>query len=307
MAARVKKRADTATNRESDKIITRLPKGMRPDLAKLAGQRGRSVNAEVVRALTQYVHLELGVKPEAAATGEGYLLSEHGLYNISKRLEAGVGALEQLFFNVRDRWALDGPVPTPPDANWKGLLRLSLVTCPVALYAATSHASPLIRGTSQTIEIDQFVPRSELDPVYTHHSYYLVPNGKVGHDAFAVIREALQATNKVALARLELDNGEPIIIALEARDVGMLAMLLRRPSEVRDPGQYFKGVQDVHVTKDMLDLSRHIVEMKSGHFDPQQPEEAPLKKKAPVSTESPSNVINLMDALKKSLGGQVRG
>jgi hypothetical protein len=97
MAARVKKRTDTSTNRESDKIITRLPRGMRADLAKLAAERGRSVNAEVVSALAQYISFQTG-----KTSDQGIILSEHGLFQISKRLEAGVHWLEQILFEVRD-------------------------------------------------------------------------------------------------------------------------------------------------------------------------------------------------------------
>jgi hypothetical protein len=97
MAARVKKRTDTATNRESDKIITRLPKGMRAALAQLAAESGRSVNAEVVVALTNYIAFRTGSTP-----GEGYLLSEQGLFNISKLLQAGMCYLDELLFDVRD-------------------------------------------------------------------------------------------------------------------------------------------------------------------------------------------------------------
>jgi plasmid stability protein len=97
MTARVKKRIDTATNRESDKIITRLPRGVRADLAKLAAQHGRSVNAEVVLALTRHIAFETG-----QAAGEGIIFSEHGLFQISKRLEAGLNFFDQMLFDVRD-------------------------------------------------------------------------------------------------------------------------------------------------------------------------------------------------------------
>jgi DNA end-binding protein Ku len=255
-----------------------------------------------------------------------------------------------------------------PRANWKGFLRLSLVTCPVALFPATSESEKvsfnqinrktghrikyqrvdaetgedvdnedIVKGykidtdtylevtkdeldnialdSTHTIEIDQFVPRTEIDDLYVVRPYYLVPDGKVGHDAYAVIRDTIKTTGKVALARVVLTNREHII-ALEARDNGLVGLLLRYPYEVRDAADYFDDIKDVKITKDMLDLAKHIVEQKSGHFEPTAFEdhyEAALldlieqKKaghpiaKAKVRTEG--NVINLMDALRQSLKG----
>lgn len=253
-----------------------------------------------------------------------------------------------------------------PRANWKGFLRLSLVTCPIALFPATSESEKIsfnqinkktghrirylkvdadtgeevanediIKGyqvdkdrylevtkdelenialeSTRTIEIDEFVPRSEIDDLYLVRPYYIVPDGKVGHDAFAVIRETIRSLDKVALARVVLTNREHVI-ALEARDKGLMGMLLRYPYEVRDSSEYFDDIQDVKITKDMLDLAKHIVEQKSGHFEPQKFEDhyesalsdllAKKQKGEPINTarKTPlSNVVNLMDALRQSL------
>jgi DNA end-binding protein Ku len=253
-----------------------------------------------------------------------------------------------------------------PRANWKGFLRLSLVTCPVALFPATSEsekisfnqinrktghrikytkvdadtgeeveASDIMKGykvdtdtylevskeeldnialeSTRTIDIDQFVPRSEIDDLYFVRPYYIVPDGKVGHDAYAVIRETIRSLDKVALARVVLTSREHVI-SLEARDNGLMGMLLRYPYEVRSSQEYFEDIQDVKITKDMLDLAKHIVETKSGHFDPSKFEdhyESALqdlleKKKnglpiAKVAPRSSGNVISLMDALRASL------
>ncbi len=256
-----------------------------------------------------------------------------------------------------------------PRANWKGYLRLSLVTCPVALFPATSESEKvsfnqinkrtgnrikyqrvdaetgedvdnedIVKGykvdtdtyievtkeeldnialeSNRTIDIDQFVPRDEIDELYVVRPYYLVPDGKVGHDAYAVIRDTIKTTNKVALARVVLTNREHII-ALEARDKGLVGLLLRYPYEVRQPAEYFDGIQDVKITKDMLDLAKHIVDQKSGHFQPdmfddnyetalidlinQKRAGHPVAK---VKVKTEGNVINLMDALRQSLKGQ---
>jgi DNA end-binding protein Ku len=257
-----------------------------------------------------------------------------------------------------------------PRANWKGFLRLSLVTCPVALFPATSDSEKIsfnqinrktghrikymkvdadtgeevssediMKGykvdtdtyievsrdeldnialeSTRTIEIDEFVPKSEIDDLYLVRPYYIVPDGKVGHDAYAVIRETIRSLDKVALARVVLTNREHVI-ALEARDNGLMGMLLRYPYEVRDSAEYFDDIQDVKITKDMLDLAKHIVQQKSGHFEPAKFEdhyEAALtelinKKRngeriTPASKpQSSDNVISLMDALKRSISAK---
>src|ERR1700726_4975107 len=257
-----------------------------------------------------------------------------------------------------------------PRANWKGFLRLSLVTCPVALYPATSDTEKvsfnqinrktghrikyakvdadtgeevanedIMKGykvdtdsyievtkeeldeialeSTHTIEIDEFVPKSDIDSRYLIRPYYLVPDGKVGHDAFAVIRETARSMNKVAIGRVVLTNREHIV-ALEPLDNGLMGTLLRYPYEVRDEKEYFDEIQDVKVTKDMLDLAKHIVEQKSGSFEPERFEdhyESALidlinKKRSGVSLtakaapKSGGNVINLMDALKRSLASE---
>jgi DNA end-binding protein Ku len=257
-----------------------------------------------------------------------------------------------------------------PRANWKGFLRLSLVTCPVALYPATSDTEKvsfnqinrktghrikytkvdadtgeevanedIMKGykvdtdsyievtkeeldeialeSTHTIEIDEFVPKADIDNRYLIRPYYLVPDGKVGHDAFAVIRETIRGMNKVAVGRVVLTNREHII-ALEPLDKGLMGTLLRYPYEVRSEKEYFDDIQDVKLTKDMLDLAKHIVEQKSGSFEPDAFEdhyEAALvdlinKKRsgllipAKAAPKSSGNVINLMDALKRSLASE---
>ena len=257
-----------------------------------------------------------------------------------------------------------------PRANWKGFLRLSLVTCPVALYPATSDtekvsfnqinrktghrikyakvdadtgeevaAEDIMKGykvdtdtyievskdelddialeSTRTIEIDEFVAHSDIDERYLIRPYYLVPDGKVGHDAFAVIRETIRSMNKVAIGRVVLTNREHII-ALQPLEKGLLGTLLRYPYEVRSEKEYFDDIQDVKLTKDMLDLAKHIVETKSGSFEPERFDDRyesalvdlinqkrnGLKTTAKAAPKTGGNVINLMDALKRSLAGE---
>lgn len=254
-----------------------------------------------------------------------------------------------------------------PRANWKGFLRLSLVTCPVALYPATSESEKIsfnqlnrqtghrikylkvdadtgdevpnediVKGyelekgqyievskeeldeialeSTRTIEIDEFVDRSDIDPRYLIRPYYIRPDGKVGHDAFAVIRETIREMDKVAIGRVVLTNREHII-ALEPMDKGLVGTLLRYPYEVRSEQDYFDDIQDVKVTKDMLDLARHIVNQKTGRFTPDKFEdhyetaliELINEKRAgkvirPKERPQGENVVDLMEALRRSVG-----
>jgi DNA end-binding protein Ku len=123
--------------------------------------------------------------------------------------------------------------------------------------------------------------------------------------------------DKVAIGRVVLTNREHII-ALEPLDSGLMGTLLRYPYEVRSEKEYFDDIQDVKLTKDMLDLAKHIVEKKSGAFEPELFEDhyetalidlinkkrsgMPITAKAAPKTGG--NVINLMDALKKSLASE---
>jgi DNA end-binding protein Ku len=157
------------------------------------------------------------------------------------------------------------------------------------------------------------VPKAEIDQLYNIRPYYIAPEGKVGADAFAVIRDVIEAMDKVALGRVVLTSREHVI-ALEPRGKGLMGTLLRYPYEVRDEDEYFDDIPAGKVTKDMLDLAKHIVETKSGHFQPEKFEdhyeealkELLAKKQAgqkitPVKEHRRTNVVNLMDALRKSV------
>src|SRR5438552_16461184 len=270
--------------------------------------------------------------------------------------------LESGFFRV---WSIS----MAPRANWKGFLRLSLVTCPVALYPATSDSEKIsfnqineetghsikyaevdtdtgeevsnediVKGykvdtdtyievskdelenialeSTRTIDIDEFVPKSSIDPRYLIRPYYLVPDGKVGHDAFAVIRETIRNMDKVAIGTVVLTSREHII-GLEPLGKGLMGTLLRYPYEVRDEKEYFDEVQDVKVTKDMLDLAKHIVNQKTADFEPEKFEDhyeealvelINAKRNGRTISAKPrpraDNVVNLMDALKKSIASE---
>jgi Ku protein len=168
--------------------------------------------------------------------------------------------------------------------------------------------------STHTIEIESFVPRQDVDERYRDKPYYIAPDGKTGADAFAVIRDAMKDKDRVALARIVMANREHVI-AIEPFDKGMLGTTLRYPYEVRDAADYFRKVGTAHVTRDMVKLAEHILATKAGKFDPSKFKDeyetalkALVKRKAAGKTIEPatppareSNVIDLMDALKRSL------
>jgi DNA end-binding protein Ku len=238
-----------------------------------------------------------------------------------------------------------------PRAYWKGFLRLSLVSCPIALYPATSerekiHFHQLNRKTGnriqykkvdaetgrepeeleavaieskRVIEIDQFVPRKEIDELYFANPYYIVPDGEAGAQAYAVIRNAIEEANMIALGRVVFTSREHMI-ALEARGKGIMGITLRYPYEVRDEKDYFDDIPGERVTKDMLELAAHIIKTKTGHFHPDKFEDQYedalrdlLRRKdkgekiEPAPAQEKSNVINLMDALRRSVKGERAG
>jgi Ku protein len=171
--------------------------------------------------------------------------------------------------------------------------------------------------SNHTIDIDNFVPRDEIDQRYLDNPYYLVPDGKNSVDAFAVIRDAMKNQGRVALARVVLSNRERIV-AIEPLGKGLLVTTLRYADEVRDEEEFFGDIKTPKISKDMIELASHILDTKASHFDPSKFEdeyENALKKlvkqkaagkviKAPEPAEKGGNVINLMDALKQSLKGK---
>lgn len=255
-----------------------------------------------------------------------------------------------------------------PRPSWKGYLRLSLVSCPVALYTATSASEKVslhllngetrhrlkqqyvdsvtgdiverddrVRGyeiakgdyvvvdddeladlkleSNHTIDIEQFVPRPEIDRLYFDSNYYVMPDDKVGEEAFAVIREAMTKRGVVGIARVVLFGKERMVM-LEPRSKGLLGTTLRYGYEVKDEGSYLDELPSIDVSKELLDLASHIIDTKAGTFDPDRFKDryqdaviALVKSKqdgremsTDAPAERPNNVVNLLDALRRSLG-----
>jgi len=255
-----------------------------------------------------------------------------------------------------------------PRPAWKGYLKLSLVSCAVAMYTATSTSSRIrlniinretgnrirnqavdaetgdvvenenkVKGyevddgryvlleedeldevaleSTHTIDIETFVDRGEVDEIYLDESFYIVPNDEVAYEAFAVIREAMKKKDMVGLGRVVMHRRERLLM-LQPRGKGLAATALRYKPEVRKEDAYFDEIPTVKVPTDMLQLAEHILEQKKGHFDPDKFEDryedalstlikAKRAGKEPPTSPSPkpSNVINLMDALRRSVKG----
>ena len=250
---------------------------------------------------------------------------------------------------------------------WKGYLKLALVSCPIALYTASSSSERVAfrqlnkntgsrlrqqlvddvtrepveaadkgRGyeyaknsylliedeeleaieveSNHMIEINSFVPRSQIDERFLDSPYYIGPNDPVAQEAFAVIREAMRGKAMVALGRVVLAKRQRVIM-LQPWEKGLMGTTLRYPYEVRDSKDYFYDIPDVKVAPDMLKLAEHILSSKEATFDPtlfvDRYEQAVLqlleKKRQgmPAATVrpfvAPTTVVNLMDALRRSI------
>jgi DNA end-binding protein Ku len=252
--------------------------------------------------------------------------------------------------------------------SWQGHLKLSLVTCPVALYNAISprgdvsfnlinpstgnrirmvtvdagteeqvERKSLVKGyeiakgeyvivtpeeiesvkleSTRTIEIESFVPREDIDRLYWENPYYLVPDGKMAGEPYEVIRAAMDREDQVAIGRVVMSQRERLV-ALEPRDKGIVATTLRSHDEVRSMKEFFADIPSVKADPEMVEIARRIIDQKKADFDPaeftdryeealreliasKQKGQKIVRKEEP----RPSNVINLMDALKASLKG----
>jgi len=253
---------------------------------------------------------------------------------------------------------------------WQGSLRLSLVSCPVALYGATSRTADisfhllnpetnnrirmiptdpdtgpveradLVKGyeisknhyvilsndelqavrleTTKTIDIERFVDEKEIDRLYWNDPYYLLPNDKSGVEAYTVIREALTETGRIALGRVVMHTRERLV-ALEPRGKGIIAYTLRMGDEVVQPADAFEDIPAARPNRQMIEIARKIIEQQEGAFEPSKFEDRyenalrelirrkergeKLVTAEPVEED---NVIDLMEALKKSLKAKGR-
>lgn len=265
-----------------------------------------------------------------------------------------------------------------PRPFWKGYLKLSLVTCPVAMGPATSESEKIrfrtvnretgnrvesryvdsvtgkpvadddqVKGyptgedsyvaledeeleavaleSTRTIDIERFVPADSVSWVWYDKPHYLVPDDKVGEEAYAVIREAMKATGTVALSRLVLYRRERAVM-IEPRDRGMVLWTLRYGDEVRDATDYFDEIRDDKPDAKLTSMIGKLIEARMRGWDSslaQDPVQKKLRsviaakqrkagpKKAPAAKseapeETPGNVVSIMDALRRSLEKEKR-
>lgn len=256
-----------------------------------------------------------------------------------------------------------------PRPTWQGHLRLSLVTCPVALYTATSPAgdvrfnmlhkdthnrirmvptdpdlgpverADLVKGfeyekdsyvvvtqdeiasvrleSTKTIDIERFVDATDIDRLYWDSPYFLAPDGKLALEAYTVIREAMSRTGKIALGRVVMHQRERLL-ALEPRDNGLMAWSLRSRDEVRDADDIFGDIADQKPDAAMIAIAEKIIEQQEGPFDPSEfndryedalrdliaEKQKGKGRKVKAAEPETTNVVDLMDALRKSLGGK---
>lgn len=253
-----------------------------------------------------------------------------------------------------------------PRASWKGYLKLSLVSCPVRLYPATSSSerisfnqlhkkthnrinmkpvdpelglverSDLVKGyeyedkqyviiddtdlesvrieSNHTLNIEAFVDEADVDVIYQDAPYYLAPDGAMAEETFVVLREAMRKSGKLAIGRLVLSSRERVV-TIGARENGMFVCTLRNPNEVRGTAEYFDKIPVGKPDPEMLQLANALIQQKLTKFDAKNYEDRyeialmnmikeKLKGHRPIIAAAPErgNVINLMDALKASLG-----
>jgi DNA end-binding protein Ku len=183
--------------------------------------------------------------------------------------------------------------------------------------------------SKHTVEITQFVGLDELAPEYLEKPYFVVPENDTQAEAFAVVREALRKTKKAALGKIAF-GGREHVLALTADDGGphgeglggMMAYTMRYQEELRDAAEYFREIKKVAVNEDSLELAETLIKKKAAKFDPSKftdgyeaavkelveakVKHAPIPKDEPVAPKR-GNVVNLMDALRKSIGGGASG
>lgn len=257
----------------------------------------------------------------------------------------------------------------PSRPTWQGHLRLSLVTCPVALYTATSPAgdvhfnllhkdthnrirmvptdpdlgpverSDLVKGfeyekdhyivvtpdeiaavrleSTRTIDIERFVDRDDIDRLYWDSPYFLAPDGKLAVEAYTVIREAMRKTGKIALGRVVMHQRERLI-AIEPQEKGLVAWSLRSKDEVRDADDVFGDIPAHKADAGMIAIAEKIIAQQEGPFDPSEfndryedalraliaEKQKGKGRKVTAAEPADTNVVDLMDALRRSLGAK---
>ena len=181
---------------------------------------------------------------------------------------------------------------------------------------APAPVRPRIENT-RTIDIERFIPRSQVDARYHQTPYYIVPRDIIGQEAFAVIRDSMAGREVVALGHIVLSNRERPII-LEPLGLGLRGMTLRYAHEIREEAVYFADIPKMELPRQMVELAEHIVDVKLADFDPSLLEDryrtsvvsmlrqkkAELPARATPSVPSRKNVVDLMEILQRSIAAE---
>lgn len=253
-------------------------------------------------------------------------------------------------------------------AYWTGRIRLSLVSIPVQLFAATQAGSrisfnqihepsgkriryekvvpgigpvdtdDIVKGyevdkgkyvllsdeeiegvkleAKRTLDLVQFVGEDEIDPIYFDRPFFIAPEDEEdGQEAYVVLRDALRKSKKIGLGQIVV-RGQSSIVAVKPYDNGLVMETLRYADELREAGKFFEDVPNKKPDSEMIELAHELIERKSKKFDPasfkdsytvalRELIDAKLEKRPPRDIDEPelaSNVVNLMDALKRSVG-----
>lgn len=171
--------------------------------------------------------------------------------------------------------------------------------------------------SKHTISLDQFVSRDAIPPQYFEKPYFIVPSAPEQVEAFTVVRDAMLATNKIGLGKIAFGGREHILAIMSLpKEAGLMGYTLRYAEELRKPSQYFSEIKASKIEKDQLELAEALIQKRTVPFAPekfqdqyelalQELVQAKLKKvPLPMEEEPPpkqANVVNLMDALRKSL------
>jgi len=259
-----------------------------------------------------------------------------------------------------------------PRSNWKGYLKLSLVSASIAIYPATSSSEKVrfntlnratgnrlkrqmvdsvtgeevpteeqVKGyavgkdqyitveddelssiaidSTRTVEIEKFVPKATIDDRYRDTPYYLAPEDQVGQEAFAVIRDAMKKKKMVGIARVVMARRERVMM-IEPFGKGVMGTTLHYPYEIRGEDAVFDEIPELKLPDQMVGLAEEIIDRMTGEFEPEQFEDryenamielirskqAGLPAPKEKASARPANVVNLMDALRKSIeaGGE---
>lgn len=175
--------------------------------------------------------------------------------------------------------------------------------------------------STRTIDIDMFVPRDSVDWIWYDRPHYLMPDDEVGEEAFCVIRDAMEATKTVGVSRLVMYRRERAVM-LQPRDKGIVLWTLRYGDEVRDEKPYFSGIKAPKTDKKLVDMVEKLIGERSKPWDPSMVDDPVQEKLLDIiaskrkgkratgrktkgeAAERPSNVISIVDALRKSIASE---